>query len=104
MAMGIGINTGKPDEGELKRKQEEIACGVWFTSTGAVLPKMIKYKDESGVIQTIQQIQIRKQKKKYYCGIPAIEYCCSTVYNNREYIFRLYYYIETNCWKLSWEG
>ena len=38
MSMGIGINTQNPDEGELKRDLEEIACGVWFTSTGAVMP------------------------------------------------------------------
>ena len=46
MSMGIGINTQNPDEGELKRDLEEIACGVWFTSTGAVMPKLVKYQDE----------------------------------------------------------
>ena len=34
MSMGIGTNTQNPDEGELKRDLEKIACGVWFTSTG----------------------------------------------------------------------
>ena len=32
MSMGIGTNTQNPDEGELKRDLEKIACGVWFTS------------------------------------------------------------------------
>ena len=104
MAMGIGTNAQKPDEGELRRTQEEIACGVWFTSSGVALPKLMKYKDSEGIIQTIHQVRVLQQEKKYYCGIPALEYRCSTVFGNREYLFRLYYYIEDNCWKLSWGG
>ena len=63
MSMGIGTNTQKPDEGELKRKMKEIA---------------------------------------FYCGIPIQEFCCSTVVENQEYLFRLYYYPESHCWKVSW--
>ena len=63
MSMGIGTNAKNPDEGELKRELEKIACGV-----------------------------------------PIQEYRCSTVVGNQEYLFRLYYYLEQNCWKISWEG
>lgn len=103
MSMGIGINAQHPDEGELRRKQEEIACGVWFTSTGTALPKLIKYRDADGEIRTVRHVHVMSCGKKYYCGIPAVEYRCSTVCGDREYLFRLYYYIETGCWKLSWE-
>ena len=102
--MGIGINAQNPDEGELTREQMEIACGVWFTSTGNVLPKMIKYKDEEGMIRLIDRIRVLYKEKKYYCGIPIEEYRCSTVCANREYLFRLYYYMDACCWKLSWEA
>ena len=74
MSMGIGINTQNPDEGELKRDLEEIACGVWFTSTGAVMPKLVKYQDEEGLLHTISQIRVLTQDKKFYCGIPIQEY------------------------------
>ena len=50
MSMGIGTNTQNPDEGELKRDLEKIACGVWFTSTGSVMPKLVKYQDEEGLL------------------------------------------------------
>ena len=103
MSMGIGINTQHADEGELQRKMEEIACGVWFTCRGAASPKLIKYQDEEGMIHSISPIQVLSKEKKYYCGIPIQEYRCRTVSENREYLFRLYYYMETNCWKLSWE-
>ena len=50
MNMGIGTNTRKPDEGQMKRKNlREVACGVWFTSKGTVMPKMIKYQDDEGI-------------------------------------------------------
>ena len=48
MGMGIGINAQNPDEGLLKAKQESVACGVWFTSTGNSMPKLIKIKNEDG--------------------------------------------------------
>ena len=103
MGMGIGINTQHADEGELQRKMEEIACGVWFTCRGAAIPKLIKYQDEEGMIHSISPIQVLSKEKKYYFGIPIQEYRCRTVSGDREYLFRLYYYMETNCWKLSWE-
>lgn len=104
MGMGIGTNTQKSDEGELKRNLDEIACGAWFTSKGMTIPKMVKYQDEEGLIHSITKIHVLTQEKKYYCGIPIQEYRCSTVLGNQEYLFRLYYYLETNCWKISWEG
>ncbi|OUQ14542.1 hypothetical protein [Lachnoclostridium sp. An138] len=103
MSMGIGTNTQHADEGELKRRLEEVACGVWFTCKGAATPKMVKYQDEEGMIHSISPIQVLSKEKKYYCGIPIQEYRCRTVSGNQEYLFRLYYYMETNCWKLSWE-
>lgn len=102
MSMGIGINAQHCDEGENRRIQESIACGVWFTSNGNTFPKLIKFQDEEGNIRTISGIHVRMQEKKYYCGIPAVEYRCDTVVDGQEYLFRLYYYIETGCWKISW--
>ena len=105
MNMGIGTNTRKPDEGQMKRKNlREVACGVWFTSKGTVMPKMIKYQDDKGMIHSIDQIHVQSRDMKYYCGIPIHEYRCSTVAEGQEYLFRLYYYAEENRWKISWES
>lgn len=103
MSMGIGINTQKPDEGKLKGELEAVACGVWFTSKGRILPKLVKYQDKEGCLHTISQIRVITTEKKYYCGIPLQEYRCSTILNGREYYFRLYYYPEENCWKICWK-
>ncbi len=103
MNMGIGINSQKPDEGQLSRKLEEVACGVWFTSKGTAMPQLIKYQDQEGLIHSISQICVITREKKYYCGIPIQEYRCSARAEGQIYLFRLYYYMETNCWKISWE-
>ena len=79
MSMGIGTNTQHADEGELKRRLEEVACGVWFTCKGAATPKLVKYQDEEGMIHSISPIQVLSREKKYYCGIPIQEYHCSCV-------------------------
>lgn len=103
MNMGIGTNAQNPDQGKLKRKLDEIACGVWYTSKGTTIPKMIKFQDAEGFIHCITNIRIHDHAEKYYCGIPIQEFLCSTVIENTEYRFRLYYYPQTHCWKMSWE-
>ena len=65
MSMGIGTNTQKPDEGELKRKMKEIACSVWYTSKGRTIPMMFKYQDEEGVIHKVTHINVQKQAEKF---------------------------------------
>ena len=73
MSMGIGTNTQNPDEGELKRDLEKIACGVWFTSTGSVMPKLVKYQDDEGLLHTISPgIPVQCSSGKSRVSIPAV--------------------------------
>lgn len=110
MNIGLGIHARLPDEGKLpggeilKGRQTEAACGVWFTSTGNVMPKMVKYKNPEGEIRMITGLRVLRQEKKRYCGIPALEFRCSAELGGKEYRFRLYYYMETCCWRISWEA
>ena len=46
MAFGIGTNAGNTNAGTVKGTQKEIACECWFTSTGKMIPLMLKVKDE----------------------------------------------------------
>ena len=64
MSMGIGTNAQHPDEGELTRKLDAVACGVWFTSKGATIPKMIKYQDEEGFVHSITHIHVQNREEK----------------------------------------
>lgn len=103
MGMGIGINAEQPDEGALNGHQEPVACYVWFTSSGAVMPKRLKYRDQQGVIREIRGIHVQSHKETNYCGIPAVRYECDCVMWERKYEFSLIFYLERHEWKLIWK-
>lgn len=102
MGMGIGINAAPPDEGPVKGLQEPVACYVWFTSTGMVMPKRLKYQGPDGLIHEIRGIQVLAWKQTYYCGIPAIRYECRCMRGRSEVLFILLFYLEEHIWKLLW--
>lgn len=103
MAGGLPGEKKPADEGNFRRKQEEVACSVWFTSTGKMMPQYLKYRTEEGILETISGIRILSCEKKHYCGITAAEYRCSALFRGEQRLFRLYYYPEQGKWKLSWE-
>lgn len=104
MAMGIGINTSNPDAGNVKGRQEPVACGVWFTSTGRAIPKMIKFLDADGCEQILTSIHVQSAEHKFYCGIPSVEYVCDAIIGTRRQEFRLLFYVEEQQWKLLWKN
>ncbi|MFV0364235.1 MAG: hypothetical protein ACK5LL_14280 [Suipraeoptans sp.] len=104
MDMGIGTNINDADAGEVKGKQDEIACGVWFTASGRTIPKCVKFKDRDGVYHILNHISVLDEMETHYCGIPAITYKCETVYNNRKIEFHLLFYIERKQWKILWKN
>lgn len=104
MGMGIGTNTDRADRGRMLGTQIPVACSVWFTSTGRIIPKLIKYQDYDDCLHTLQEFQIIYQEEKYYCGISMIEYECEYIDSEQLYPFRLLYYIEQKEWKLWWKN
>lgn len=103
MSMGIGTNDTRPDEGRLRGKQESVACFVWFTSEGNVMPKMLKTRLADGTIVQISHIRVIGHRQRNYCGIPTLEYDCETEIEERISPFRLLYYPERQKWKLIWK-
>ena len=94
MAFGIGIHSPQPDRGGCIRGiQKKVACECWFTSTGRMIPLMLKIEDEDG--------KIHSQEKRMYAGIPSIEYDCTLFAWNREIRAWLIYYQTENRWVLS---
>ncbi len=103
-SMGIGVNAQSPDEGKLKGKQAPAACGVWFTSNGRILPKMLKFQEADGQIVTLTHIQVLTEEEKHYCGIPTLRYKCNGESEGKVVEFTLLYYIEQQEWKIIWDG
>lgn len=102
MAFGIGTNTQKINAGSVKGTQREIACECWFTSTGKIIPLMLKVQDEDGEIRVIKQIAVHSQEPKNFAGIPSIEFDCTLTILEHEISARLIYY-QTECrWVLNY--
>ncbi len=101
MAFGAYANVGKTDAGDVKGTQREIACECWFTSSGKVIPLMLKVKDEDGEIRVIRQIEIHSQERKLYAGIPSIEFDCTLTLLGQAIRARLIYYQTESRWVLN---
>lgn len=104
MGMGIGINAEEPDAGAIRGHQEPVACGVWYTSTGTAIPKLLKFQDDNGEIHTLTNLHVLSCEKKNYCGIPTLEYECDVMLRSRRYRFHLLFYIERQEWKVLWKN
>lgn len=100
MAFGIGTNTKDADAGLIRGSQREIACECWFTSTGKMIPLMIKVQDENGEMLVIKKIEVHYQEKKKYAGIPSVEFDCTLTILEQGIRAKLIYYQIENRWIL----
>ncbi len=103
MKFGIGNGEGTKNgqTGRIRGRQQEVACECWFTSTGKMMPLMLKIKDEDGVCRTIRPIFVRSYEKKMFAGTPFIEFDCEITVGQRRRDVRLIYYQNENRWKLN---
>ena len=101
MAFGAGSGIPVADAGSVRGIQRNIACECWFTSTGKVIPRMLKIQDEDGEIRTIREITVHAQEKKRYAGVPSIEYDCTLVLHGRGVRAWLIYYQSENRWVIN---
>lgn len=101
MAFGIGTNTKEADAGTIRGTQREIACECWFTSTGKMIPLMIKVRDEDGELLVIKKIEVHYQEKKKYAGIPSVEFDCTLTILEQAIHAKLIYYQTEGRWVLN---
>lgn len=101
MAFGIGTNTKEADAGALRGTKREIACECWFTSTGKIIPLMLKIKDEDGEMLVIKKIEVHYQEKKNYAGIPSIEFDCTLTILEQAIRAKLIYYQTESRWVMN---
>ena len=101
MAFGIGTNTQDADAGEVRGEQREVACDCWFTSTGRIIPRMLKIREEDGEMLLINKIQVHSQEQKKYAGIPSIEFDCTLTVLEKAIKVKLIYYQTESRWVLN---
>lgn len=101
MAFGTGIYPQAPDAGTVRGKQREVACECWFTSTGKIMPLMLKVKDEEGEVRVIREIAVHSQERKRYAGNPSVEFDCTLRLGERKIRAWLIYYMAQGRWVLN---
>lgn len=101
-AFGIGINTQGIESGEIRGTQNKIACDCWFTSNGKTTPRLIKFIDENGKLQTIDEIHVKWTESKNYSGISSIEYGCSFVCEGILHDVKLIFFKDECKWIMSY--
>lgn len=87
--------------GVVRGSQREIACECWFTSSGKILPLMLKVKDEDGEIRVIRRITVHSQEQRNYAGTPSIEFDCTLTVLEQRIRSRLIYYPGESRWVLN---
>lgn len=107
MAFGVGgresrvFDTGVESKKGDRSRQMEVACECWFTSKGETMPLALKFPDENGELVMIREIRVDCAEKKYYCGIPAVEYLCRIPIRGRQMPVRLIFYLEECRWVME---
>ncbi len=107
MAFGVGgrenrvFQTGFEVKSKGRGRQMDVACECWFTSRGETMPLALKFPDENGEIVMVKKIQVDWTEKKYYCGIPAVEYGCRIFLKGKEMPVRLVFYLEECRWVME---
>ena len=90
----------KLQEQAIRGVPHKVAADCWFTSTGKMIPRMIKYEDTEGARHLLKDIEVLKSDKKHYAGILMYRYDCRAVVNNRMQNFILCYHPDNNTWDM----
>lgn len=105
-AFGIGINTQGTNDGEIRGTQKKIACDCWFTCNGKSIPRIVKFFDENGELQTIDKVNndlhIKWAETKNYSGISSIEYGCSFVCQGIFHDVKIIFFKDTCKWIMTY--
>ncbi len=86
---------------EIQEVRIPIAVMAWTTSTSKIIPILIKYEDENGMLQTIKNFKINKIDQKKYFGEQCQVFYCQAVIDDVIRLFRvIYYYGESLKWEM----
>ena len=98
-------NTEEPDAGAIHGGQLPIACECWFTSSGKIMPIMLKVQnEEDGVIITIRNIQVNYYERKNYAGVPTDEFDCRISLLGQKFDVKLVHYLTDSRWTMNFRN
>lgn len=100
MGFMVGIQQEKLTERTINGHSKKVAVDCWFTSEGRTIPRFVKYEDEDGCIQTLNDIEIIKSDQMMYAGIIAQRFDCRVVQNGKIREFILLFHPDKNIWDM----
>lgn len=98
--LNMGAAKEKTHERRIKGNYKPAAVLTWFSASGNQIPKLVKFEDDEGCIQTIRQLDVLKYEEKRYAGIKSVRYDCVCVIQGIQYQFILLYQPDFCNWKL----
>lgn len=100
--MGFAVSASEEilHERKVKGQYHKVAVDCWFTATGRMMPKMLKYMDDEGCLQTISNIHVKSREKKHYAGILNQMFKCNAVVCGRVCEFVLLFDPKEGVWDM----
>lgn len=105
MLFQIGDTIKEPDAGAMRGKPLPVACECWFTSSGKMIPLMLKVRNEDdGEIITIRNIQVNYYERKNYAGVPTDEFDCRISLLGQKFDVKLVHYLTDSKWTINFQN
>nr|WP_303181836.1 hypothetical protein [Lachnoclostridium phocaeense] len=89
---------GKPGYGG----RELIACDCWFTSSGGMQPRFLKWQSPDGEIHTVPVHTFLPLEDEHFAGRTQKVFFCTAEQNGTAVYFKLYYNVGECRWKMEW--
>ncbi len=100
MGFCAGSEGNISDERGRSGRRQRVAVDCWFTATGRTMPRMVKYEDEDGCLQTLRDIYIVKQDQSHYVGIYCQQFYCRAVVDGKARDFILFFHSKNHTWDM----
>ncbi|MCI8512099.1 MAG: hypothetical protein HFE83_08905 [Lachnospiraceae bacterium] len=86
---------------EKEYAKRRIACSAWFPANGKPFPRLFKFKDDNGEIQTVKNISVHRIETKNQLSCPVNEYDCRAIIGGLMREFKIVYRLKSAEWYVS---
>lgn len=90
----------RKETGTVLGQRREAAVDCWFTSQGKGIPRLVRFRDEEGMLRTIRDFQVLFCERACYAGIPLHRYVCEGEIGENLRRFTLLFHPEDGIWLL----
>lgn len=104
MGFSLEPQREKLQERAVQGYYRRVAVLCWFTSSGRVMPQMLKYEDEEGLLHTVSPISVISYDQRHYAGIMSQKYNCRAEFDGNIRNFVLMFHPDNTIWDLVFQA